>query len=126
MTKEEIVKYVMQSPENTNPAVLEGMLNEINGENSIVIVNVNENYISDKSYNEILADIGNEKDVIAHYNDGEHSGYSQIINYKRSGYPAQIRFQYCVDNNKFVRLYTYTLTSENQFSVDYNDYGLLE
>lgn len=29
MTKEEIVKYVMQSPENTNPAVLEGMLNQL-------------------------------------------------------------------------------------------------
>ena len=31
MTKEEIVKYVMQSPENTNPTVLEGMLEELNG-----------------------------------------------------------------------------------------------
>ena len=29
MTKEEIIKYVTSSPENTNPNVLEGMLEEL-------------------------------------------------------------------------------------------------
>ena len=29
MTKEEIIEYVMETPENTNPNVLEGMLDEL-------------------------------------------------------------------------------------------------
>lgn len=31
MTKEEIVQYVLNSPENTNPNVLNGMLEELSG-----------------------------------------------------------------------------------------------
>ena len=31
MTKEEIVKYITSSPENTNPNVLEGMLDQLGG-----------------------------------------------------------------------------------------------
>lgn len=36
MTKEEIIQYVINSPENTNPNVLEGMLDEMGGSNEQV------------------------------------------------------------------------------------------
>jgi hypothetical protein len=32
MTKEEILQYVLESPENTNPNVLRGMLDKIDSE----------------------------------------------------------------------------------------------
>lgn len=59
MTKEEIFDYVMESPENTNPAILRSMLNELSsgsGGGGIFPVEINDEFtIADKTSAEIEA-----------------------------------------------------------------------
>lgn len=61
MTKEEILDYVMNSPENTNRMVLNDMLNQLSSSNTsglIVIItynNDNNTYTMDKTPEEIFA-----------------------------------------------------------------------
>ena len=54
MTKEEIFDYVMESPENTNPAVLRSMLNELDGGFGGGVLNITDTEGTlDKTFGEI-------------------------------------------------------------------------
>ena len=57
-TTDEIIEYVMNTPDNSNPAVLRDMLNGLGGGNSLMI-HVNSDGILDKTWNEIKATNGN-------------------------------------------------------------------
>ena len=59
MDKEKIIDYVMQTPENSNPAVLRSLLNQLNTSNDKLIIRVNEDqdepgtFRLDKTWQEI-------------------------------------------------------------------------
>ena len=92
MTKEEIVKYVTSSPENTNPNVLEGMLDELlnsKGGDSVFIVNLQDDTL-DKRWAEIKA--ASESTIVVakeDYQDGASFYYLVDI-----GTPGEISENY--------------------------------
>ena len=67
---EEIIDNIMQSPENTNPNVLRGQLQEMAPGGDIFVVNFIYNeqtykYACDRSYDEVLSAINSGKTVLA-------------------------------------------------------------
>ena len=89
MTKEEIVKYVLSSPENTNPNVLEGMLDELNN-NDLTFANITVNSLG-KSVR------GAVKSLSENSTSGliSQAGTHQIILYKGKA------TLYCYNDGKF-------------------------
>ena len=88
MTKEEILDYVVNSPENTNRRVLSDMLDEFNsgsgggGGSSVLIVKITsdnnwENFTCDKTFDEILA-ASNSLVPIFGYVGNETDGYGPV------------------------------------------------
>lgn len=73
MTKEEIIQYILQSPENTNPNVLKGMLDELDsnkgGDNMVVSLFES----SDNDY------------YLSNYDTKEPVTYMDIVNYIKEG-----------------------------------------
>lgn len=84
----DIINYVMQSPDNTNPNVLRGLLNNINSNIDIFVVTITETgsgrnatYSSDKTFNEIAAAYNAGKYITADFKwilDGQE----QSVHYK--------------------------------------------
>lgn len=70
MTKDEIIDYVLNSPENTNPNILKGMLDQLDsgsGESVTYIEDINN--ILDHTYAEILELIENEEIAVIIYEE---------------------------------------------------------
>lgn len=88
MTEEEIIDYVMNTPNNSNPAVLKGMLDSYGGSSSDEIFWVTytydeeasseskEVYTCDRTFQEIKEAFNNNKNVIAREDHGD--GYTII------------------------------------------------
>lgn len=85
MTKEEIIQYVLQSPENTNPNVLKGMLDELDnnkgGDNMVISLFDN----PDNDY------------YLSNYDTKEPVTYMDIVNYIKEGKMVQWITQYDED-----------------------------
>lgn len=72
MTKEEILDYVMNSPENTNRVVLSDMLNELVNSSTGgggLVVNLSEDGVFDKTWKEIYDVISAGASVFLKYPD---------------------------------------------------------
>ena len=92
MTKQDIIDYVLKTPSNTNPAVLDTMLNELSGDSSegssdfttaeVTIINTTENYVQFGSFAIIDSeDYFNVGDVFLDSNSSERY---QFVTYKGS------------------------------------------
>lgn len=84
MEIEQVVQYVMHSPENTNPAVLRSMLSDIGGGEEeifyIETIKVEEtgDWLIDKNYEEILRAAEAKKICIVNSEDESFSGYENL------------------------------------------------
>lgn len=93
MTKQEIINYVMHSPENTNPAILGQMIEQVSGNDIFYIEAIKDEdtnfWLTDKSYNEILEAAEADKFCIVSSESIEFSEYIVLnlneINYGESG-----------------------------------------
>lgn len=68
MTVEAIVKYIMESPENTNPAILKQMIQQIGGSNGMVVHLTSQDestWVADKTVAEVFEAIQNGQAVVA-------------------------------------------------------------
>lgn len=92
MTKQDIIDYVLKTPSNTNPAVLDTMLNELSDDSSegssdfttaeVTIINTTENYVQFGSFAIIDSeDYFNVGDVFLDSNSSERY---QFVMYKGS------------------------------------------
>lgn len=102
MTKEEIIKYVTSSPENTNPNVLEGMLDQLdNGGSNVGTAEVTFNITT------FVGDIGwerNELYITVIINDVEY--------YKKEDtYVSSEENTILLNINDIINLYESTFTS---------------
>ena len=137
MTKEEILDYVMNSPENTNRMVLSDMLNQLSSSNTsglIVTITYNSNdgtYTIDKTPEEIFAAYDNFLPVRAYVDYGEyHSAtlsLTQAEKYINEDNPDTYHFQFFVmgpmefDSKLFYEVCTINGTSDN-LEIDYTPY----
>lgn len=93
MTKEEIIQYILNSPENTNSNVLRGMLDELDSGGGKSVTYIEDiNGILDHTYAEILELIENKEIVAIIYEEkiyyiaqiqlDEKSGLYAVISHK--------------------------------------------
>ena len=64
MTKEEIIEYIMNSPENTNPNVLKGMLDEMGGSSEQIGYKVTIINNTNRSITGVLTGMVKEKSIV--------------------------------------------------------------
>ena len=112
MTKEEIIKYVLSSPENTNPNVLEGMLNELSnsgggGSNMLITLfeaQRSDTYLANYETKEAVT----FNDIIKYVEEGKIIQYIDGI-FENSAYMAYFYSAYKQYNqsNYIVRFLTY-------------------
>ena len=96
MNKQDIIDYIMDSPENTNPAILNQMIDEVSGggSNNIFIIKItkndNDKQVSNKTWAEIIDALNQEKIVYYiydwndEYNDVDY-GFINSSSYSEDG-----------------------------------------
>lgn len=110
MDKENIVSYVMNSPQNSNPAILRSLLNQLDGNNSgglLVTVTFDSPSgaeVADKTYGEIFDVISNGGSVVIKHKMNAQSGemkYSPIALFRTFEYGGEISYRMKVENANF-------------------------
>ena len=94
MGKQEVINYVMNTPHNTNPAILKQMLDEVDGGNNFAVklIQTESPRVADKSFNEILNALQSGKNVYAYFETDPDGGHSVAVEYDNM--PDRIYFTF--------------------------------
>lgn len=94
MGKQEVINYVMNTPHNTNPAILKQMLDEVDGGNDFIVklIQTESPRVADKSFNEILNALQSGKNVYAYFETDPDGGRSVAVEYDNR--PDRIYFTF--------------------------------
>lgn len=128
-TKEEIFDYVMNSPENTNPAVLRSLLDGIEGSKNepffIELSGSDEEPVLTASFSDIIAAINSGRVVYLKLNDFSDSYDLSFSNtyigltrvYLGEDY-SYVQFETYISNESYHCNYVFTINNENHASCD--------
>lgn len=106
MSKQDIIDYVLNSPHNTNPAVLRSMMSSLGGGEPVILYpNSADYYLEDPTMGEIVLDaIKTGKQILVRVPNADDKGYtaiySPILMYQLPNYANDFLYLFFLEDGK--------------------------
>ena len=106
MSKQDVIDYVLNSPHNTNPAVLRSMMSSLGGGEPVILYpNSADYYLEDPTMGEIVLDaIKTGKQILVRVPNADDKGYtaiySPILMYQLPNYANEFLYLFFLEDGK--------------------------
>jgi hypothetical protein len=106
MSKQDVIDYVLNSPHNTNPAVLRSMMSSLGGGEPVILYpNSADYYLEDPAMGEVVLDaIKTGKQILVRVPNADDKGYtaiySPILMYQLPNYANEFLYLFFLEDGK--------------------------